>query len=343
MPASDSDFASRLLRWHADHGRHDLPWQHPRDPYRVWLSEIMLQQTQVATVIPYFLRFSERFSDIRALAAADLDEVLSLWSGLGYYARARNLHACAQAVVDRHDGQFPEDAEELVALPGIGRSTAHAILAQAYGQPRAILDANVKRVLARHAGIAGWPGKAPIQKQLWDLAEQRMPQNQAADYTQAIMDLGATCCRARKPQCSQCPVSDDCVALAGDRVDQLPTPKPRKAKPQRVQYLALELDADRIRLSRRPPIGIWGGLWCPELAETPWPPADAGTPERPSISHSFTHFDLELRPQEITRSAAIADQDARWFTLDEALELGLPAPIRRLIQDLRRHRFEGEE
>ena len=332
MPAdSSADFATRLLAWHRHHGRHDLPWQIDRNPYRVWLSEIMLQQTQVATVIPYFLRFTERFADVADLAAGELDEVLSLWSGLGYYARARNLHRCAQHIVQHHQGRFPAHAETLQSLPGIGKSTAHAILAQALNQPHAILDGNVKRVLSRHGGVSGWPGATAVQKQLWALAERRTPDHSAADYTQAIMDLGATCCRRSKPACARCPVADDCVALHSDRVESLPERKPRKAKPQRVQYLQLVECDGELWLQRRPPSGIWGGLWCPPLQEDE---PDSLHPRLPSIQHSFSHFDLELRPYRVENQATIQDFDGAWFRITEALELGLPAPIRRLLNSL---------
>lgn len=332
MPAdSSADFATRLLAWHRQHGRHDLPWQTDRNPYRVWLSEIMLQQTQVATVIPYFLRFTERFTEVAALAAAELDEVLSLWSGLGYYARARNLHRCAQQIVQDHQGRFPTDAETLQGLPGIGKSTAHAILAQALNRPHAILDGNVKRVLSRHAGVSGWPGAVAVQKQLWALAEQRTPDHSAADYTQAIMDLGATCCRRHKPACARCPVSDDCVALHSDRVDALPERKPRKAKPQRVQYLQIAECDGQLWLERRPPSGIWGGLWCPPLQDGE---PDSLRTRLPAIQHSFSHFDLELRPYRGESRTTIQDANGAWFRITDALELGLPAPIRRLLNSL---------
>lgn len=332
MPAeSPADFATRLLAWHRQHGRHDLPWQMDRTPYRVWLSEIMLQQTQVATVIPYFLRFTERFTNIATLAAAELDEVLSLWSGLGYYARARNLHRCAQQIVQDHEGRFPADAATLQSLPGIGKSTAHAILAQAQNQPHAILDGNVKRVLSRHAGVSGWPGTTAVQKQLWALAEQRTPDHSAADYTQAIMDLGATCCRRHQPTCAICPVADDCVALKTDRVDTLPERKPRKRKPQRVQYLPILESDGKLWLQRRPPTGIWGGLWCPPLQdEEPHCARDF----LPAIQHSFSHFDLELRPCRVEHADALKDEAGAWFRIAEALKLGLPAPIRRLLNSL---------
>ena len=258
-------FASRLLRWHRQHGRHDLPWQHPRRPYRVWLSEVMLQQTQVAAVIPYFQRFVARFPDLRSLAAADQDEVLSLWSGLGYYARARNLLRCAQLLLSEHGGEFPQDPRLLETLPGIGRSTANAIVAQSYGSRWPILDGNVKRVLARHAGVSGWPGRSEVSAQLWRIADQRTPQTDLANYTQAIMDLGASCCRLRNPGCERCPVAEDCVARMDGRIAELPTARPKRERPHRIQYLQIWTGNGEILLQRRPPSGIWGGLWCPPL------------------------------------------------------------------------------
>lgn len=324
-------FSARLLRWHRQHGRHDLPWQHPRSPYRVWLSEVMLQQTQVATVIPYFQRFVARFADLPSLAAANQDDVLSLWSGLGYYARARNLLHCAQTLMRDFGGEFPRDPRLLETLPGIGRSTANAIAAQSWGSRWPILDGNVKRVLARHAGVPGWPGKTEVSAQLWRIAEQRTPQAELADYTQAIMDLGASCCRLRKPNCEACPVAEDCVARNEDRVAELPTPRPRRERPRRVQYLQIWTGNGEILLQRRPPSGIWGGLWCPPLHEA----ADQvqGSP-LPALQHAFTHFELELRPYLAAASNNLGDADSRWFSIEAALDQGLPAPIRRLLHTL---------
>jgi len=337
-------FAERLLDWHARHGRHDLPWQQPREPYRVWLSEIMLQQTQVATVIPYFERFLERFPDVAALAAAPADEVLALWAGLGYYARARNLHHCAQAVVTEHGGEFPREIEALQALPGIGRSTAAAILSQAHGDRHAILDGNVRRVLSRHAAIEGWPGAPAQQKKLWALAETLLPQTRLADYTQAIMDLGASLCSTRKPACAICPVNADCGARLQDRVAEIPAAKPRRERPQRhTQVLLIENEAGALLLERRPPAGIWGGLWCPPLVDSDgdWREACreryglvAETAESlPALQHAFTHFDLELRPLRIraTPATQAAEPAERAWTKIDDPNKGLPAPIRKLL------------
>ncbi len=333
-----SPFSTRLLRWWRRHGRHDLPWQHPRTPYRVWVSEIMLQQTRVETVIGYFDRFMNTFPDVRALAAAELDEVLALWSGLGYYARARNLHAAAKRVVEDHGSEFPADVEMLNALPGIGRSTAAAVVAQGFDQRAPILDGNVKRVLARHAGIDGWPGRSPVEKALWAEAEARTPESRAADYTQAIMDLGATLCTPKTPDCAACPVHADCVAHRDGRTQELPTPKPRKALPAREQRFVVFRDADgRVLLERRPPSGIWGGLWCLPSAPdaTGTPVSDPGLPA--TLDHVFSHFRLKMMLDY--RAAGTADRvddgnDRRWMTLDDALAAGLPRPVRTLLERL---------
>ncbi|MEM7054879.1 MAG: A/G-specific adenine glycosylase [Pseudomonadota bacterium] len=330
-------FAERLLTWWQVHGRRELPWQHPRTPYRVWVSEIMLQQTRVETVIDYFNRFMQRFPDLKALAETSIDDVLSLWSGLGYYARARNLHAAARIMLGEHSGKVPDDFNALHALPGIGRSTAAAILAQGFHQRATILDGNVKRVLARHAGIAGWPGKTAVANRLWHEAELRTPVDQAADYTQAIMDLGATLCHRGKPLCEQCPVSADCVARSQQCQHELPTPKPRKTLPERVQnFDILRNRHGELLLIRRPPSGIWGGLWClPEhdavavlSSKTLLTPAP--------IEHSFSHFKLSMRFRhlEIEQSNSIADDNSRWLTIEDWLKTGLPRPIRALLESL---------
>ena len=340
-------FAERLLRWWQSHGRHDLPWQIERTPYRVWVSEIMLQQTQVATVIGYFQRFMTRFPSLAKLAEAELDEVLALWSGLGYYARARNLHACARICARQHGGELPADAHALEALPGIGHSTANAILAQAWNLRAPILDGNVKRVLARHAGIAGWPGHSAVLKQLWLEADARTPNDRAADYTQAIMDLGAGICTPRRPACLLCPVQSDCRALAQDRIDELPGRKPKRSRPHRETTLLIRRDqAGRVLLERRPPSGIWGGLWClPEASEDAATTAGAerqAVSEIPPLDHQFTHFSLTLhfRIQSYNHeSAKVNEACGRWFELEEALNAGLPRPIRTVLEQLR----DGDE
>ncbi|WP_147651704.1 A/G-specific adenine glycosylase [Vulcaniibacterium gelatinicum] len=346
MSTPSADLADRLLAWFDRAGRHDLPWQHPRTPYRVWLSEIMLQQTQVRVVIPYFERFVAALPDVRALAAAPLDQVLALWSGLGYYARARHLHAAARLCVERHDGELPRDFDALAALPGIGRSTAGAILAQAWGERFPILDGNVKRVLARLHGIEGWPGLPAVEKRLWALAEAQLPHTRLADYTQAQMDFGATLCTRFDPACVICPLQDRCVALREGRVDELPTPKPGKPLPERrAIVLWIEDGAGRVLLQRRPPAGIWAALWS--LPEHPDHDAarhwlarrfdldfDRAEPLAP-VAHGFTHYRLQLQPlrwRAATPRPAVGDEpDLRWVAPSEFAALGIPAPIRRLL------------
>ncbi|HRP71496.1 MAG TPA: A/G-specific adenine glycosylase [Luteimonas sp.] len=349
MPPTDS-FASRLLQWFDVSGRHDLPWQHPRTPYRVWLSEIMLQQTQVRVVIPYFERFTGALPDVPALAAASLDEVLALWSGLGYYARARNLHAAAKLCVEWHRGDLPRDFDALVALPGIGHSTAGAILAQAWGERFAILDGNVKRVLCRVHGVEGWPGSPRVEKRLWTIARDHVdgvPAGRMADYTQAQMDFGATLCTRHDPACVLCVLQDDCVALQTGRVEALPTPKPAKPLPERQALALLLRDADgRVLLQRRPPTGIWAALWS--LPEHPdhdaaraWFGSHVGDGYDDSealdvIAHGFTHYRLTLQPlawRGVTLKAAVRDgDDQRWIDASDLSALGIPAPIRTLLE-----------
>jgi A/G-specific adenine glycosylase len=346
------DFATRLLAWHHHGGRHDLPWQHPRTPYRVWLSEVMLQQTQVATAAPYFERFVDALPDLPALAAAELDRVLALWSGLGYYARARNLHAAARRCVELHGGELPGDLDALVALPGIGRSTAAAILSQAWGDRHAILDGNVKRVLARYHGIAGWPGAASTEKALWQRAHAHVQsaalhQHNMADYTQAQMDLGATLCIRNDPACVLCPLQDDCVARIEGRTAELPTPRPGKATPQRHALVLWLEDAEgRILIERRPPAGIWASLWTlPQADDEPAALAwferhvegDAGATTRLApVAHAFSHYKLQLQPlrwRGIAPRAAVGDNpDLRWVHRTQLDTLGIPAPIRRLLE-----------
>jgi A/G-specific adenine glycosylase len=324
-------FAARLLRWHARHGRHDLPWQHPRTPYRVWVAEVMLQQTQVATVIPYYARFLARFPDVDALARAPLDDVLALWAGLGYYARARNLHRAAREVVAAHGGEFPRDFDAAVALPGIGRSTTGAILAQAFGARHAILEGNARRLFARHAGIGGWPGEPRVAAKLWRVAESRLPARRLADYTQAVMDLGATVCTARDPRCADCPVAPDCVARKRGQVARLPAPRPRRKRPRRVaQLLLIENACGELLLERRPERGVWGGLWCPPVVEGSEPGARV-IARLPAIRHAFTHYDLELRP---VRVRAGARRRGDWVKLRALSRYGLPAPVRKLLMSL---------
>ena len=342
-----TEFAARVLAWYDEHGRKDLPWQQP-DAYAVWVSEIMLQQTQVATVIPYYERFMVSFPTVTALANADADAVLGHWSGLGYYARARNLHAAAQIVRDEHAGVFPLEFEAVLALPGIGRSTAGAILALAHDQRHAILDGNVKRVLSRHQAIAGWPGKTAVAKELWQAAENNTPHERVADYTQAIMDLGATLCRRGKPSCDACPVNSDCVARETDSVDRFPGRKPRVARPLKQTTMVLAVSENAVFLQRRPAAGIWGGLWSlPEMPATDvvdWCRRvldhDGRSRETWStLRHSFSHFDLDIEPVVVrgdVASSKVADaDDTTWFDLGEEPPGGIAAPVQKLIDRLK--------
>ena len=341
MPQSAPPFADRLLAWWQKNGRHDLPWQRARDAYRVWISEIMLQQTQVETVIGYFDRFMRRFPDVDALALAELDDVLSLWSGLGYYARARNLHAAARQVREHFAGALPADPDVLVQLPGIGRSTAAAIVAQAFDQRAVILDGNVKRVLARHAGISGWPGAPAVERELWREADSRTPDRRAADYTQAIMDLGAIVCRRRSPVCDACPVGADCLASARNLQHELPTPRPKRALPERASRFVIARDkSNRVLLVRRPPSGIWGGLWClPEAGDIEFDVVEL-LPAPRTLRHVFTHFALHMSFDHARVDATPANVgegvSLEWFALDRALGAGLPQPVRKVLQNLPR-------
>ncbi|WP_234082928.1 A/G-specific adenine glycosylase [Azonexus sp. R2A61] len=341
MPQEQS-FAERLVGWQRAAGRHDLPWQRTRDPYRVWLSEIMLQQTQVATVIPYYARFLEAFPDVAALAAAPAEQVLALWAGLGYYARARNLHRCAQQVVAVHGGFFPKTAAGLAELPGIGRSTAAAVAAFCYAERTAILDGNVKRVLCRVFGIDGFPGSTAVDRKLWALAETLLPE--AADdmpaYTQGLMDLGATLCTRGLPHCPACPFADVCVARRDGRQRELPAPKPRAAVPERESTFVLIVADNRLLLERRPPAGLWGGLLVPPEGEPEAVLAARGLlavdrRELPFLKHAFTHFRLTLKPVlcrvASQGKAGLAEPGGEWIELERAAEAGVPTPIRKLI------------
>ncbi len=338
-------FASRLIDWQRQHGRLDLPWQGRRDAYRIWLSEIMLQQTQVSTVIPYYLRFVESLPDVRVLAGAPLDEVLRLWSGLGYYRRAHMLHRAAQCVVAEHGGVFPSDAATLATLPGIGRSTAAAIAAFAAGERGAILDGNVKRVLARHEGIAGFPGEACVERSLWSRAEALLPEHDIGVYTQALMDLGATICVRAHPRCEACPVARDCVARVEARIGELPAPRPKKILPQRAIDVMLILHHDTVLLERRAPAGIWAGLWSlPEAAtgddlartcRTRFGAEVFVGVALPVIEHAFTHFRLTLTPYPCVVSRAprrVEEAGSLWLPLADAGAAALPAPIKRLLR-----------
>ena len=343
---TETDFAHRLLSWFDDHGRKDLPWQ-VDDPYRVWVSEIMLQQTQVRTVIPYYERFMQRFPDVEALADAPLDAVLDHWSGLGYYARARNLHKAAIVIRDDYHGVFPDRFDDVCALPGIGPSTAGAILSLAFGQRHAILDGNVKRVLARHRAIGGWPGRSAVGKALWVAAESNTPRERVGDYTQAIMDLGATVCTRSRPRCDLCPVHADCTALAEAAIDQYPGRKPKKARPLKSTTMVLAVNDGAVYLERRPPTGIWGGLWSlPELergevadwCEDKLAAAGSNTVSWGVLRHSFSHYDLDIQPVVVhidDASRKVADcSDATWHRLDASPPGGIAAPVQKLIETL---------
>ena len=337
-------FATRIIEWQQRHGRHTLPWQTGRDPYRIWLSEIMLQQTQVATVIPYFNRFIARFPSLPQLAAASEDEVLALWSGLGYYSRARNLHAAARRLVADFDGRFPASPDALAALPGIGRSTAAAIAALAFGRRHAILDGNVKRVLARHAGIDGWPGDKQVEAALWRTAESRLPDDAIEAYTQGMMDLGAGVCTRTRPACASCPVHVDCIAHLGACTAELPAPRPKKKLPERRIQMLLLIDAGALLLEKRPARGIWGGLWSlPEIDDDADPVrhcrerfgVEARSQRRlDTIGHGFTHFRLHIRPIVVEPAMRPEPPDHRWMPLDAVTHAALPAPVRRLVTTL---------
>ena len=340
-------FAATVVRWQKQHGRHDLPWQKTRDAYRIWLSEIMLQQTQVATVIPYYQRFLERFPDVTSLAAAAQDDVLILWSGLGYYSRARNLHRAAQMVVAEHRGRIPNDFDALLALPGIGRSTAAAISVFAFGARHAILDGNVKRLFARRFGIAGYPGEAKVAASLWRETGRQLPSRNLEAYTQGLMDLGATVCTRGKPRCDACPVAPDCVALRQHAVGKYPASRPRKALPQRYTDMLVLLHARQVLLEKRAPTGIWGGMWSlPETASGTdmialcaqrYGAAVAAHEAMPTVAHGFTHFKLDIAPQRLTVSHVApraAAPGVMWLPLEEALGAALPAPVKRIIAAL---------
>jgi A/G-specific adenine glycosylase len=345
-------FSERLLEWFATHGRHHLPWQENPTAYRVWVSEVMLQQTQVITVIPYYERFMARFPDVESLAAAPLDEILHLWTGLGYYARARNLHACASAVVRDHGAAFPSQLAALMALPGIGRSTAGAILALSGGQRHPILDGNVKRVLARAFGIAGDPSSKLVNAALWAQSEACTPTSQVAQYTQAIMDLGATVCVRAQPACTLCPLNAGCVAAREGRQAELPGRKQNRVRPSRETTLLIAhtgLDGSiAVLVERRPASGLWGGLWSPpqfasEREALDWCRREIGAPcaqsqALPPIDHAFTHFDLRLKPLSVRCQPTTGVRDGAdrlWYPIEAPPRIGLPQPIRQLFDRLR--------
>jgi A/G-specific adenine glycosylase len=340
-------FAERIIAWQRQAGRHGLPWQQQRDAYRVWLSEVMLQQTQVTAVIPYYQRFIARFPDVRSLAGAEEDDVLRLWSGLGYYARARNLHRAAQLIIAQHEGQFPHSIEAIAALPGVGRSTAGAIAVFAFGQRHPILDGNVKRVLTRYFGIEGYPGDKLVDRRLWAEAQAQLPEREVEAYTQGLMDLGALVCSRTAPRCERCPLDIACLARREGRTGNLPTPRPRRAIPQRSTRMLLLRKGCDLLLERRPGAGVWGGLWCfPELPPNVdaqlWARAQFGAQVThwqclPIVEHVFTHFRLDIEPilAEVIALDGAAEAAGRiWLPASEAAGAAVPAPIRTLLRSL---------
>jgi A/G-specific adenine glycosylase len=338
-------FSQRIIDWQGAHGRHDLPWQNA-DVYRVWVSEIMLQQTQVATVIPYYLRFIGAFPDIATLAAASQDAVLAHWSGLGYYARGRNLHRAAGIIQEKYSGEFPHSFDDILELPGIGRSTAAAICTLARHERRAILDGNVKRVLARHLGIEGWPGGKQVETYLWKQSEALLPQHDIAVYTQGLMDLGASICTRSKPKCANCPIQNDCAARLTGRAETLPTPRPRKAIPHKCASLLLLMQGEEILLEKRPPAGIWGGLWClPQFddgasalawCEKHGLPIACKT-ALPEFTHTFTHFRLSISPLRVDlrhKPSRAMEPGMAWLDVGDARRAAIPSPVRGLLETL---------
>ena len=342
-----TDFSKRLITWQKQYGRHDLPWQNTTDPYAIWVSEIMLQQTQVTAVIGYYQKFMQRFPNIASLANATQDEVLQHWSGLGYYSRARNMHNAALTIMDEHDGEFPNDFVTIQTLSGIGRSTAAAIASFAFNQVKTILDGNVKRVLARHFAIEGWPNTPKVEKELWTLAESLLPKTDMVAYTQGLMDLGATLCTRSKPQCVRCPMADSCMAFIQGRVHQLPTPKPRKFIPEKNITMLLLRQGDSILLEKRPSSGIWGGLWSfPETNETQnlahhvkqrfGIDTEFEVPLA-KLSHTFTHFKLHINPQPlmvVSKHTQLNESVNLWLNIEDAIGAAIPTPVRKILLSL---------
>jgi A/G-specific adenine glycosylase len=341
-------FADKLISWQLKHGRHELPWQGTNNPYAIWVAEVMLQQTQVATVIPYYQRFMQVFPNIRSLAKAPIEKVLALWSGLGYYARGRNLHQAACQIMVEHRGKFPRNMVDLQRLPGIGRSTAAAVSAFAFGECCTILDGNVKRILARYFGIAGCPGERAVEARLWQIAESLLPENSNRKtmvvYTQALMDLGALVCVRSRPHCQQCPLQNDCVAHGNNQTAILPTAKVKKLLPVKQAVHLIIINQNRILLERRPVSGIWGGLWCfPEM-----PVEHDGMNycqrnlnmrvtrfcELPRLNHTFTHFKLSIYPQimQLVAHELVCEENNHvWKTIDDAEKLAIPTPVKKLL------------
>ncbi|MBR9728234.1 A/G-specific adenine glycosylase [Shewanella intestini] len=353
-----SSFANRITQWYDLHGRKTLPWQHDKTPYRVWVSEIMLQQTQVATVIPYYHAFMSQFPTVTDLANAPQDEVLHLWTGLGYYARARNLHKAAQQVRDQHQGQFPTDFEQVLALPGIGRSTAGAILSLSLGQYHPILDGNVKRVLSRHQAVEGWPGKKAVEQTLWQIAEKVTPKQHIRQFNQAMMDMGANICTRSKPKCAQCPIAVDCQAQRQGRQQAFPAKKPKKTIPAKQAWMLVIIDPQndaQVQLIQRPPTGIWGGLWCfPEfdsqLAMTQYIAQHNLTSYNEQLSgfrHTFSHFHLDITPVLVSvntpmssgslmphETKVMEQSSVLWYNINQRAKVGLAAATERILDNL---------
>jgi A/G-specific adenine glycosylase len=354
-------FSEKILAWFDQHGRKNLPWQHDINPYRVWVSEIMLQQTQVKTVIPYFEKFMLSFPDVQALANADQDTVLKHWSGLGYYARARNMHKAAKMICDELSGVFPNDLESMRSLSGIGRSTAAAILSISSNQKEAILDGNVKRVLSRVFAVEGWPGKSDVLKKLWVLAEETIPNTRNADYTQAIMDLGATLCTRSKPRCEDCPLKADCLANQQGNQTDYPGKKPKKVMPEKhTIMLIIKSESHEVFMQKRPPVGIWGGLWCfPQFEEKAlaeewlsdclgdnYKVSPNNISELPKLKHAFSHFHLHIQPLIVTikspinsntiKSGVMEHDNSLWYNITTEFNGGLAAPVQTLLETLTR-------
>lgn len=342
-----TEFASRVVAWQRSHGRHDLPWQGTRDPYRIWLSEVMLQQTQVASVVPYYLRFIARFPDVHALALASLDEVLALWSGLGYYSRARNLHRAARFIVEGHRGEFPGEHDEVLRLPGVGRSTAAAILAFSRGERRAILDGNVKRVLARVFAVRGYPGDRRVESELWRHADALLPAAGIEAYTQGLMDLGARICTRTQPACALCPVASACAAHAAGREESYPEPRPAKRLSERETLMLMFLDRGSVLFEKRPPTGIWGGLWSLPEADVDADPekvcrdrfavSPMGVRRLEPVRHGFTHFRLTIYPAAVQLAGIgprVEESSAIWLRPEDAAKVALPAPLKPLLASL---------
>jgi A/G-specific adenine glycosylase len=325
-------FANQIISWQKQHGRHDLPWQNTTNPYAIWVSEIMLQQTQVAAVIGYYANFMARFPSIHALASATQEEVLQSWSGLGYYSRARNLHNAAQIIVDDFAGEFPQNFDDILSLPGIGKSTAAAISTFALNAPQAILDGNVKRVFARHFNISGWPSAPKIEQAMWQIAQRENPPEEAIAYTQGLMDLGATLCTRTKPRCPVCPVNIGCQAYANNTVHLLPTPKPRKTIPEKSTTMLVFVNGDEVMLEKRPPVGIWGGLWSfPEVNDDDVSLQNASPLTK--LTHTFTHFKLHIQPQLVLTRKKLQVNEPRtiWLSLDDAIGAAIPTPVRKIL------------